>query len=163
MSNKTENCRTSQTARSLLSSVWDFAKCIIFACFQRCHRSKWHVVENADLLWCFLARTGCTFICGVGRLEPKQGCACTFQSWTDRRWKVAVISTFQLLASVPTTVKGNQRGRDQKAFTLTNNSICIYFFRIDIYWKWQLVFIFCGSLKCAHLSHKQSQPCPDTS
>lgn len=59
----------SQTARSLLSNMWDFAKCIIFACFQRCHRSKWHVFENVDL-WYFLASTGCTFSWGVGCLEP---------------------------------------------------------------------------------------------
>lgn len=83
MSYEAGNCWTSQTARSLLSDVWDFTKCIIFACFQGCHRSKWHVFENVGLPWCFLAQTGCTFTWKVGYLEPKLGWTCTFQSWSD--------------------------------------------------------------------------------
>lgn len=102
MSNKTENCRTSQTARSLLSDVWDFAKCIIFACFQRCHRSKWHVFENADL-WCFLASTGCACIGGVGHLEPSPG-AHVPSRVEMMEW------FFHPLARVPTEVQVSQAG-----------------------------------------------------
>lgn len=82
----------------LLSDVWDFAKCIIFACFQRCHRSKWHVFENADL-WRFLARAGWPFIGGLGRLDTRAPFRVQMMQWF-----------FQPLARVPTEVQANQAG-----------------------------------------------------
>lgn len=78
----------------------DFAQRIIFACFQRCHRSKWHVFENADVC-CFLARTGCTFICGVVCLEPSLG--------AHAPSRAEMMEWFSPpLARVPSEVKVNQ-------------------------------------------------------
>lgn len=120
MSNKTKNCRTSQTARSLLSSVWDFAKCIIFAYFHRCHRSKWHVLENADLLRCFLASTGCTFIWGLGCLDvwsPNWGTlACSrVEMIGGERWLSSptwtVLSTFSKSAHYSKSKSGRLKSK----------------------------------------------------
>lgn len=153
VSNKTENRWTPWTARSALSNVWDSAKCAMFACFQCCHRSEWPVFENTGP-WCFLAGAGRTFIWEAGCLEPSPGARAPSRAEV-MGW------FFQPLARAPTKEKANQGGWCQKQCIFTNDCISIYLLRINISWKGQRVFIFFGSLKRAHLSPKQRQPCPD--